>query len=174
MQTRRRARFGGSLVGLVCGFALAFAVTSLPATGAGNLSTKVAKALKLAKKANNNANAALAASKQPGPAGPTGPAGPAGSIGPSNGDASVPTAPVVWTFSQQTLASVPVQAGARYVFDSYVVADNNGGSGLQAFCRLRLTGTDLIDTTVTLGPNGTADDEAIALTGAGTATANGI
>jgi hypothetical protein len=138
--------------------------------GAANLAGKVTKALKLAKKANKKADAALAASKQPGPAGPAGPTGP---TGPSNGYVSASAASVTWTFSQQSLATIPVQAGSSYVLDSFVVADNNGAVGSQAYCRLRLAGTDLLDTTVFLGANGTADDETISLTGAGTASVNG-
>jgi hypothetical protein len=173
MDTHTRARYGGLVVGLVCGVSLAVALGSSPAMGAANLAGKVTKALKLAKKANKKADAALTASKQPGPPGPAGPAGSTGPSGPSNGYASPPVSSVAWTFSQQTLASVPVQAGS-YILDSYVVADNNGVGAIQASCWLRLAGASVTNTTlVRLAPNGPGDSDAIALTTGGTATVAG-
>ena len=162
------------MVGLVCGVSLALALSSSPAMGAANLATKVTKALKLAKKANKKADAALAASKQPGPAGPIGPAGPRGPAGPSNGYASAPITSVAWTFTQQSLATVPVQAGSSYIVDSYVVADNNGGAPISATCWLRMAGVSLTNTTlVRLAANGPGDSDAMALTTGGTATVDG-
>ena len=162
------------MVGLLCGVSLALALSSSPAVGAADLATKVTKALKLAKKANKKADAALAASKQPGPAGPTGPAGPRGPAGPSNGYASAPVTSVTWTFSQQSLATVPVQAGSSYIVNSYIVADNNGGAAITATCWLRMAGASLTNATlVRLAANGPGDSDAMALTTGGTATVDG-
>ena len=170
MQILNRSMLCGLVVGAVFGASLVVAVGT-SAIAAPDLATQVAKALKLANKANKNSKAALATAKQPGPAGPQ---GPKGDQGPSNGYVSPAPVQVAWVPStNQVLASVPVTVGSHYVINSHVVADNDETSSIITTCFLRLAGSTLVMSNVTLAANGVGDQEVFALTGAGTASATG-